>query len=69
MTWLLRWKSPRYIALAPANIQHLGRGSRWSGRSLPMLGDEQFDVLVSNPPYLTDEEYDSLADPVRTGSR
>jgi release factor glutamine methyltransferase len=35
------------------------------GNLCDMIGTGQLDILISNPPYLTDAEYDSLTDSVK----
>jgi len=59
-------KSPDAIALVQYNIRQLKSPlALIRGDLSTMLGARQVDILVSNPPYLTDAEYDSLDDSVR----
>lgn len=49
--------SPEALELARANGERLGIAVDWrEGDLLAPLGGERVDLLVSNPPYLTDEE-------------
>jgi release factor glutamine methyltransferase len=55
------------VALARRNATRLGAdiefriGDLWA----PIASDERFDLIVSNPPYVTDAEYDALDRNVR----
>ena len=58
--------SPEALSLAKENAQALGldvrfcRGDLWEA-----VRDEQFDFVLSNPPYLTDSDMDELMREVR----
>lgn len=53
------------LALAEANGARLGIEVRWALGDLVAPIDGQLDLLVSNPPYLTEAEYDTLDASVR----
>ena len=58
--------SPAALALARLNFQLLqSRAVLIHGDLSTTLGEGSVDVLVSNPPYLTDDEYEQLAPSVR----
>lgn len=58
--------SPDALALACENGQRTGLDVSWrSGDLLAPLGGEPVDLLVSNPPYLTDAEHAALEPTVR----
>ncbi len=49
--------SPDALAVAQRNGQTLGLPVRWrQGAWFAPVQDEQFDLIVSNPPYLTDDD-------------
>lgn len=59
---------PRAAALAVRNISDLGLLNRVrivQCDLFPIAADEPFDVIVSNPPYLSAQEYDILQPSVR----
>jgi release factor glutamine methyltransferase len=59
-------KCPRTLELARENFAAVsGPGMLVAGDLCRGLADDSLDVLVSNPPYLTDREYDSLDISVR----
>lgn len=54
------------LALARCNGERLGLAVAWrEGDLLAPLAGQQLDLLISNPPYLTDAEYDALDPSVR----
>jgi len=53
------------LALAESNGARLGIEVRWALGDLVAPIDGQVDLLVSNPPYLTEAEYDALDASVR----
>lgn len=54
-------RSPAALELARSNIAAVGAPvSLIAGDLSRCLADSHFDVLVSNPPYLSDAEYDAL---------
>jgi len=58
--------SPEALDVARANGDRLGLTVRWEvGDLLAPVRDEVFDVVVSNPPYLTAAEYRDLDASVR----
>jgi release factor glutamine methyltransferase len=59
-------QSSAALELARSNVEHVGSPVRLiAGDLCRGLGDARFDVLVSNPPYLTDAEYTALSPEVR----
>lgn len=55
--------SPDALALAAENVELHGLGSRVRLRQSDLfgaLGDEVYDLIVSNPPYITDAEYAAM---------
>ncbi len=58
--------SPDALAQAEANAKSLKVSVRWLASDLlAAVAAEQFDVVVSNPPYIADSERPSLATQVR----
>jgi len=61
--------SPGALDVASANAKRLGHGERVEFRKgsvlEPVRQGERFDVIVSNPPYVAEEEFDSLEPEVR----
>lgn len=60
--------SPEALSLAKENAEHNGLMNRINyvhSDWLAALGGEAFDLIVSNPPYLTGAEWDSAAPEVR----
>lgn len=58
--------SPGALALARENAARTGLAVRWVESDLDAgLGEERFDLVVSNPPYLTEAEYEGLEPSVR----
>lgn len=58
--------SPDALALARENAARTGLAVRWLESDLDAaLGGERFDLVVSNPPYLTEAEYAALDPSVR----
>ncbi|MES2123268.1 MAG: peptide chain release factor N(5)-glutamine methyltransferase [Gemmatimonadota bacterium] len=58
--------SPEALELARANGAQLGLAVEWlAGDLLAPLAGETVDLLVSNPPYLTEQEYHELDRSVR----
>jgi release factor glutamine methyltransferase len=57
------------LDVASANAKRLGHGERVEFRRgsvlEPVRPGERFDVIVSNPPYVAEEEFDSLEPEVR----
>lgn len=54
-------QSPTALALARENVQHTGEPvALVRGDLASIVAPGAFDVLVSNPPYLSDGEYDAL---------
>ena len=59
-------RSPDALALARTNVESLKSPVRLIHGDLgECLGNARLDVLVSNPPYLTEEEYAGLSPSVR----
>lgn len=59
--------SPGALALARENGERTGIGVRWLASDLDgALEDERFDLIVANPPYLTEAEHAAL-DPAVAG--
>ncbi len=61
-------QSPAALDVARRNAARLGLAERVEFRRgdwFEALGDERFDVVVSNPPYLSTAEWDDLPDDVR----
>ena len=58
--------SPDALALARANGASTGLDVTWlEGDALAPIAGRPIDVLISNPPYLTEREYDNLDGSVR----
>lgn len=58
--------SPDALDLARSNGAHLGLSVEWlAGDLVAPLAGRQLDLVVSNPPYLTDAEYAALGPSVR----
>jgi release factor glutamine methyltransferase len=57
--------SPAALALATTNGERLGIDVRWALGDLVAPLEGTVDLLVSNPPYLTEAEYDALDASVR----
>lgn len=58
--------APEALALAQSNGLRLGLAVEWmEGDLVAPLAGRQFDLIVSNPPYLTDAEYAELDPSVR----
>lgn len=59
-------RSPWALTLAEENRQQTGLGIElMAGDMTSGLAADTFDLVVSNPPYLTDAEYEHLGDAVR----
>jgi ribosomal protein L3 glutamine methyltransferase len=55
--------SPDALAVAARNVQRHGVGARLQlhlGDTFEPLGDATYDLIVSNPPYVSDAEMDAL---------
>ena len=58
--------SPDALALARENAERIGLAVRFEQRDLlGGLGDAEYDLVVSNPPYVLPEEVDALEPEVR----
>jgi release factor glutamine methyltransferase len=58
--------SPDALSLARLNVRRMKSPvAVVQGNLCDMIGTGQLDILISNPPYLTDAEYDSLTDSVK----
>jgi release factor glutamine methyltransferase len=61
-------KSPQALALARENLELVGTNGRVhlvEGDLVEGFGDHRYDLVVSNPPYVTPEEFDTLDPEVR----
>jgi release factor glutamine methyltransferase len=61
-------KSPEALALARENLELVGTNGRVhlvEGDLVEGFGDHRYDLVVSNPPYVTPEEFDTLDPEVR----